>query len=322
MQTLPSQISQLNAIVEKHWGIHKLRPLQEPAMCAVLEGRDSLVVMPTGGGKSLCFQAPAVMRGDTTVVISPLISLMKDQVDGLISSGISAVQLNSSLTPEERQQHEKDILAGQVRLLFVSPERLVQTDLQDLLRKIDVRTFAIDEAHCISHWGHDFRPEYRQLRLLKSMFPKASVHAYTATATEQVRSDIIQQLNLTDPEILVGNFDRANLTYRIMPRRGGLSKQVLSVIDRHRGEGGIIYCIRRAEVDELTAELKQIGIKAMAYHAGMTSQERSQTQEAFSEEHCDVVVATVAFGMGIDRSNVRYVLHTAMPKSLEAYQQE
>lgn len=322
MQTLPSQISQLNAIVEKHWGIHKLRPLQEPAMCAVLEGRDSLVVMPTGGGKSLCFQAPAVMRGDTTVVISPLISLMKDQVDGLISSGISAVQLNSSLTPEERQQYEKDILAGQVRLLFVSPERLVQTDLQDLLRKIDVRTFAIDEAHCISHWGHDFRPEYRQLRLLKSMFPKASVHAYTATATEQVRSDIIQQLNLTDPEILVGNFDRANLTYRIMPRRGGLSKQVLSVIDRHRGEGGIIYCIRRAEVDELTAELKQIGIKAMAYHAGMTSQERSQTQEAFSEEHCDVVVATVAFGMGIDRSNVRYVLHTAMPKSLEAYQQE
>lgn len=291
-------------------------------MCAVLEGRDSLVVMPTGGGKSLCFQAPAVMRGDTTVVISPLISLMKDQVDGLISSGISAVQLNSSLTPEERQQHEKDILAGQVRLLFVSPERLVQTDLQDLLRKIDVRTFAIDEAHCISHWGHDFRPEYRQLRLLKSMFPKASVHAYTATATEQVRSDIIQQLNLTDPEILVGNFDRANLTYRIMPRRGGLSKQVLSVIDRHRGEGGIIYCIRRAEVDELTAELIQIGIKAMAYHAGMTSQERSQTQEAFSEEHCDVVVATVAFGMGIDRSNVRYVLHTAMPKSLEAYQQE
>jgi len=322
MQTLPSQISQLNAIVEKHWGIHKLRPLQEPAMCAVLDGRDSLVVMPTGGGKSLCFQAPAVVRGDTTVVVSPLISLMKDQVDGLISSGIAAVQLNSSLTPEERQQHEKDILAGHVRLLFVSPERLVQTDMQDLLRKIDVRTFAIDEAHCISHWGHDFRPEYRQLRLLKSMFPKASVHAYTATATEQVRGDIIQNLNLNDPEILVGNFDRANLTYRIMSRRGGLLKQVLSVIDRHQSEGGIIYCIRRAEVDELTAELKQAGIKAMAYHAGMTSQERSQTQEAFSEEHCDVVVATVAFGMGIDRSNVRYVLHTAMPKSLEAYQQE
>jgi len=322
MQTLPWQISDLSAIVEKHWGIHQLRPLQEPAMCAVLEGRDSLVVMPTGGGKSLCFQAPAVVRGDTTVVVSPLISLMKDQVDGLIASGISAVQLNSSLTPEERQQCEKEILAGRVRLLFVSPERLVQTALQDLLRKIDVRTFAIDEAHCISHWGHDFRPEYRQLRLLKSMFPKASVHAYTATATEQVRSDIIQNLNLSDPEILIGNFDRANLTYRIMSRRGGLFKQVLSVIDRHKGEGGIIYCIRRAEVDELTAELRQTGIKAMAYHAGMTSQERSQTQEAFSEEHCDVVVATVAFGMGIDRSNVRYVLHTAMPKSLEAYQQE
>jgi ATP-dependent DNA helicase RecQ len=322
MQTLPSPISQLNDIVAKHWGIRELRPLQEPAMCSVLDGRDSLVVMPTGGGKSLCFQAPAVLRGDTTVVISPLISLMKDQVDGLLASGISAIQLNSSQTPEERQQHERNILNGNVRLLFVSPERLVQTDMQDLLRKIDVRTFAIDEAHCISHWGHDFRPEYRQMRMLKTMFPKASVHAYTATATEQVRTDIIQQLGLNNPTILVGNFDRANLSYRIISRRGGVLRQVLSVIDRHKKEGGIIYCIRKAEVDELTKDLKEAGIKAMAYHAGMTSQERSKTQEAFSEEHCDVVVATVAFGMGIDRSNVRYVLHTAMPKSLEAYQQE
>ncbi|MCC7527785.1 MAG: DNA helicase RecQ [Candidatus Melainabacteria bacterium] len=322
MQTFPSQITQLNDIVAKHWGIRELRPLQEPAMCSVLEGRDSLVVMPTGGGKSLCFQAPAVLRGDTTVVISPLISLMKDQVDGLLASGISAIQLNSSQTAEERQQHERNILNGNVRLLFVSPERLVQADMQDLLRKIDVRTFAIDEAHCISHWGHDFRPEYRQMRMLKTIFPKASVHAYTATATQQVRTDIIQQLGLKDPSILVGNFDRANLSYRIISRRGGVLKQVLSVIDRHKKEGGIIYCIRRAEVDELTKDLKATGIKAMAYHAGMTAQERSQTQEAFSEEHCDVVVATVAFGMGIDRSNVRYVLHTAMPKSLEAYQQE
>ncbi len=322
MQTLPTQIPQLREIVAKHWGIRELRPLQEPAMCSVLKGQDSLVVLPTGGGKSLCFQAPAVLRGDTTVVISPLISLMKDQVDGLIASGIAAIQLNSSQTPEERQQAEKNILNGKVRLLFVSPERLVMTDMQDILRKIDVRTFAIDEAHCISHWGHDFRPEYRQLRLLKSMFPRASVHAYTATATEQVRTDIIQQLGLKDPEILVGNFDRSNLTYRIISRRGSLLKQVLSVIDRHKKEGGIIYCIRRAEVDELTKDLKAAGIKAMAYHAGMTGQERAETQEAFSEEHCDVVVATVAFGMGIDRSNVRYVLHTAMPKSLEAYQQE
>lgn len=322
MQTLSTQIPQLRELVAKHWGIRELRPLQEPAMCSVLNGRDSLVVMPTGGGKSLCFQAPAVLRGDTTVVISPLISLMKDQVDGLLASGISAIQLNSSLTPEARQQAERDILNGKIRLLFVSPERLCQTDTQDLLRKIDVRTFAIDEAHCISHWGHDFRPEYRQLRLLKSMFPKASVHAYTATATEQVRSDIIQQLGLKDPEVLIGNFDRPNLTYRIISRRGGTLRQVLSVIDKHRKEGGIIYCIRRAEVDELTRDLKEAGIKAMPYHAGMTAQERAETQEAFSEEHCDVVVATVAFGMGIDRSNVRYVLHTAMPKSLEAYQQE
>lgn len=322
MQTISSEIEQLREVVARHWGIHELRPLQEPAICAVLAGRDSLVVMPTGGGKSLCFQAPAVLREECTVVISPLISLMKDQVDGLKASGINAVMLNSSQTFEERQLIEREVMNGKVRLLFVSPERLVMTDMHDLLKKIEVRTFAIDEAHCISHWGHDFRPEYRQLRLLGKKFPKASIHAYTATATEQVRNDIIEQLGLRNPETLVGNFDRGNLTYRIIPRRGGLLQQTLSVIERHKGEGGIIYCIRRAEVDELTESLKKGGIKAMPYHAGLTPEERSATQDAFSEEHCDVVVATVAFGMGIDRSNVRYVLHTAMPKSLEAYQQE
>ncbi|MBC7999520.1 MAG: ATP-dependent DNA helicase RecQ, partial [Leptolyngbya sp.] len=290
-------MEQLREVVARHWGIHELRPLQEPAMCSVLAGRDSLVVMPTGGGKSLCFQAPAVLRGDCTVVISPLISLMKDQVDGLKASGINAVMLNSSQTFEERQINEREVVNGNVRLLFVSPERLVMTDMHDLLRKIDVRTFAIDEAHCISHWGHDFRPEYRQLRLLGKKFPKASIHAYTATATEQVRHDIIEQLGLRDPEILVGNFDRGNLTYRIISRRGGLLQQALNVIERHKGEGGIIYCIRRAEVDELTQSLKKEGVKAMPYHAGLTPDERSSTQDAFSEEHCDVVVATVAFGM-------------------------
>jgi ATP-dependent DNA helicase RecQ len=290
-------------------------------MRAVLEGRDSLMVLPTGGGKSLCYQAPPVYRGDTTVVVSPLISLMKDQVDGLQACGVAAIQLDSSQTASERFAYEMDVRQGAVRLLFVSPERLVQTDLYRLLQQIGVRTFAIDEAHCISHWGHDFRPEYRQLSRLREFFPGASVHAYTATATERVRRDIIQQLALKNPEVLVGNFDRPNLAYRVQPRRD-LTKQVLEVIDRHKGEAGIIYCIRRADVDELTAELQQHGLKAMAYHAGLAAEQRRAAQDAFAQEKCDLIVATVAFGMGIDRSNIRFVLHTAVPKSVEHYQQE
>jgi ATP-dependent DNA helicase RecQ len=320
--TSPSpSLAALKSVIERHWGYRSLRPLQEPAMRAVLTGRDSLVVLPTGGGKSLCYQAPAVLRGDTTVVISPLISLMKDQVDGLRESGIAAAQIDSSQSPAERSAYELDVMQGAVRLLFVSPERLVLTDFYRLLQRIDVRTFAIDEAHCISHWGHDFRPEYRQLIRLRELFPKASVHAYTATATEQVRRDIIKQLGLQNPEVLVGNFDRPNLTYRVLPRQD-LMKQVLEVIGRHVGEAGIIYCLRRTDVDELTDALQNKGYKARPYHAGLTGEERHATQEAFAAEQCDLVVATVAFGMGIDRSNIRFVLHTAMPKSVEHYQQE
>src|SRR5438105_3984341 len=198
-------LDQLAEVITRHWGFRELRPLQEPAMRAVLEGRDSLVVMPTGGGKSLCYQAPAVLRGDTSVVVSPLISLMKDQVDALQSCGVPAIQIDSTQSTMERSAYESDILQGAVRLLFVSPERLVLTDFYQLLRRINVRTFAIDEAHCISHWGHDFRPEYRQLNRLKEFFPNASVHAYTATATERVRRDIVEQLGLTNAEVLVGN---------------------------------------------------------------------------------------------------------------------
>lgn len=315
------QLVDLHSTIIRHWGIDRLRPLQEPAMKAVLHGRDSLVVLPTGGGKSLCYQAPAVLRGDTTVVISPLISLMKDQVDGLKACGVRALQLDSSQTPSERFAYIKEIKQGLIRLLFVSPERLIQTDLCELLREIGVRTFAIDEAHCISHWGHDFRPEYRQLARLKEMFPSASVHAYTATATEQVRHDIIEQLGLCDPEVLIGSFDRANLTYLVVPRRDSV-KQIVEVIERHRGEGGIIYCLRRSDVDNLTTQLTRHGINAAPYHAGMPSNKRTETQDAFTTEQCDVVVATVAFGMGIDRSNVRYVVHAGLPKSLEHYQQE
>lgn len=312
---------QLREVILRQWGFATLRPLQERAMRAVLAGRDSLLVLPTGGGKSLCYQAPAVLRGEITVVISPLISLMKDQVDALRENGVPAVQLNSSLSPEEIREGESAILRNEVRLVFASPERMATNAFRRLLAQANVRTFAIDEAHCISHWGHDFRPEYRQLKQLKQLFPQASIHGFTATATERVRTDIVAQLGLCDPELLVGNLDRSNLTYRITPRHNPMG-QVFECINRHKGEAGIIYCIRRRDVDDLTLDLKNAGINVLPYHAGLTIAERKSTQIAFADEKCDVVVATVAFGMGIDRSNIRYVLHTGMPKSIEHYQQE
>jgi ATP-dependent DNA helicase RecQ len=314
-------MEQLKQIVQKHWGFATFRPLQEDAMRAVLDGRDSLLVLPTGGGKSLCFQAPAVLRGGTTVVVSPLIALMKDQVDGLQSCGIPAVQLDSSLSPRERFNFEQDVRDGAVRLLFVSPERLMMPEFHNLCRQVGVKTFAIDEAHCISHWGHDFRPEYRMLSRIKELFPGVSVHGYTATATEQVRGDICRQLSLTNPLVLVGNFDRPNLTYRVLPRHN-LEKQVREFLDRHQGEAGIIYCLSKKNVDETNAMVRSWGFKSEAYHAGKDTEERTRVQELFINEDCDIVVATVAFGMGIDRSNIRFVLHTSMPKSVEHYQQE
>jgi ATP-dependent DNA helicase RecQ len=313
--------ARLLEIIQKHWGYDSLRPLQEEAMLSALSGRDSLIVMPTGGGKSLCYQAPAILSDSVTVVVSPLISLMKDQVDGLRENGIAAAQVNSSLTLDAIRATERELFAKRLKLLFVSPERLSMPQFREMLRRAGVKTFAIDEAHCISHWGHDFRPEYRQLRLLRDEFPDASMHAYTATATPEVRNDIAHQLGLREPLMLVGDFDRPNLTYRVLPRQDE-SKQVLDVIDRHKGEAGIIYCTRRKDVDALAEKLRKRGQNVVAYHAGLTPEERHDAQEKFSTERCDLVVATVAFGMGIDRSNVRFVLHTGMPKSVEHYQQE
>jgi len=314
-------IDELQKLVRKHWGHPAFRPLQEDAMRAVIERRDSLLVLPTGGGKSLCYQAPAVLLGGTTVVISPLISLMKDQVDGLQACGIPAVQIDSSLSPSERFAYEQDVRDGAVRLLFVSPERLMNPDFCNLCRQAQVKTFAIDEAHCISHWGHDFRPEYRMLSRIKEIFPGSSVHGYTATATQQVRDDICKQLALTNPLVLVGNFDRPNLTYRVL-RRSDVECQILDILARHKGEAGIIYCLRRRDVDDTAAMLKMSGHKVMPYHAGMEPHERKRVQEAFINEECDLIVATVAFGMGIDRSNIRFIIHASMPKSVEHYQQE
>ena len=311
----------LLAAIARNWGFATLRPMQTEAIRAVLAGRDSLVVLPTGGGKSLCYQAPALVRPGLTVVVSPLIALMKDQVDGLARNGIRAVRLDSSLNAGEANTALEAIRSGEIRLVFVSPERLVNPGTHQMLRDAGAHTVAIDEAHCISHWGHDFRPEYRMLARLRNYFPGSSVHAYTATATEQVRSDIIAQLDLRTPQVLVGNFDRPNLTYRVLPQSDVVS-QVREVLDRRKSEAGIVYCLRRLDVDTLTETLKRAKYKAVAYHAGMTPDARRKSHDAFASEEAEIVVATIAFGMGIDRSNVRFVIHACVPKTIEHYQQE
>jgi len=309
------------AAIRRTWGHADLLPLQGEAIAAGLAGRDSLVVMPTGGGKSLCYQVPPLVAGRTDVVVSPLIALMKDQVDGLVANGYPAAALHSLMPPFEQQAVEARLLAGELRLVFVAPERLVTPGFLRLAERLPVGAFAIDEAHCISQWGHDFRPEYRQLAQLKKRFPRAGVHAFTATATERVRADIADQLGLADPLVLVGRFDRPNLTYRIQPRLN-LATQIVEVLTRHAGEAAIVYCLSRADTEAMAAELAAHGVKAAAYHAGLDGAVREKVQDAFLAERLDVVVATVAFGMGIDRSNVRVVVHAAVPKSIEHYQQE
>ena len=309
-------------VLHRVWGFSDFRPLQRDAMHAALDARDSLVVLPTGGGKSLCFQAPAIASNQLAIVVSPLISLMKDQVDGLRVDGVAASYLNSTLLPGQRDEVLASIRDERCRLLYVSPERIVADGaLRRLLQQTGIRFIAIDEAHCISQWGHDFRPEYRQLGALRDEFPGVSVHAFTATATERVRRDIASELRLRDPLVLVGSFDRPNLIYRVL-RRGDFHKQLGDVLARHEHEAGIVYCSSRREVESIAAKLQAEGHRAAPYHAGLPDEVRSRHQEAFLDEQIDVVVATVAFGMGIDRSNVRFVLHAGAPRSPEHYQQE
>jgi ATP-dependent DNA helicase RecQ len=314
-------MDELRAILKKYWGYDSFRPLQSEAMQAVAAGRDSLVVLPTGGGKSLCFQAPALCQPGLAVVVSPLISLMKDQVDALGDCGVPAACLNSTLLPGEKRRIADEIRSGRVKLLYLSPERLMMERTLEFLQAANVSFFAVDEAHCISEWGHDFRPEYRTLRRLKDLFPKAAVHAYTATATLRVREDVVRELQLADPEILIGSFDRPNLVYRVQPRKD-LLKQVREVIDRHPSDSGIIYCIRRLDVEGLAAQLQAAGLEALPYHAGLDDEVRKANQDAFINDRAKIIVATVAFGMGIDKSDVRFVIHGAAPKSLENYLQE
>jgi len=305
----------------RYWGYNEFLPLQKQSMECVCSQRDSIVVLPTGGGKSLCYQAPAVVLPGLTVVVSPLISLMKDQVDALIECGVSAARIDSSLAAHEQQAVFEAIHNKRLKLLYLSPERLVSNGFVEVLKKTGLSFIAIDEAHCVSMWGHDFRPEYRQLGILKRIFPNITIGAYTATATEHVRGDIAEQLHLENPAMLIGSFDRPNLVYKIR-RRTNRANQVRAVLDRHKGESGIVYCIRRRDVDELSSLLRAKGYKVLPYHAGMADEDRKKNQDAFINEKADTIVATVAFGMGIDKSNVRYVIHTGMPKSLEHYQQE
>lgn len=314
-------VDPIRKVIQRVWGYETLRPLQHEAMSAALAQRDAMVVMPTGGGKSLCYQAPALLHNRPTVVVSPLISLMKDQVDALISRGVSAAYLNSSLTIKDRRRVAQGIAESHYKLIFIAPERFASESFWDLLSTGGVGAFAIDEAHCISHWGHDFRSDYRRLDQLKVRFPDAAVHAFTATATPRVRRDIIEQLKLHEPEVLVGDFFRPNLSYRIQ-RRGSVLDDVLELVNQRKGQAGIVYCIRRRDVDELASFLKTSGVNAAGYHAGMTDIQRSRVQDRFASLRLDVVVATVAFGMGIDRSDIRFVIHAAMPKSIEHYQQE
>ena len=314
-------IQTVQEYVQSQWGFSSFRPLQQEAIEWVLSGGDSVVVLPTGGGKSLCFQAPACVLDGLAVVVSPLISLMKDQVDALRAMGVAASVYNSTLLHSERDAVIEAIRSDALKLLYLAPESLLNEHMLDLLASVPLSLFAIDEAHCISSWGHDFRPEYRGLRQLKNRFAGVALHAYTATATEEVRQDISRQLGQEDPTMLVGSFDRPNLNYRVKRRAGGI-RQIVDIVEKHSKESGIIYCISRKEVEQTSAELNDMGYQTAPYHAGLPDKDRQKNQEAFLQERIDIIVATVAFGMGIDKSNVRFVLHAGMPKSLEAYQQE
>jgi ATP-dependent DNA helicase RecQ len=308
-------------LLKKYWGYSSFQPLQQETIGSVLSGNDTLAIMATGGGKSLCYQLPALCRGGLTLVISPLIALMKDQVDDLNGRGIPAAAWNSSLESRERAGISEGLKNGTLRLLFVSPERCAQVHFLNMLESCHVRLIAIDEAHCISGWGHNFRPEYRQLSQLRKIFPGVPIIALTATATPEVRKDIIQQLGLSHTREFVGSFDRKNLQYRVIEKKNP-HVFLQHYLGQHRSDAGIIYCLSRNETEEIAGMLKKRGFRALAYHAGLSQQVRESAQDAFLKGEVKVVCATVAFGMGIDKPDVRFVIHYCLPRSLESYYQE
>lgn len=307
--------------LKKYFGYDEFRPLQKEIIERVLAKEDCLVLMPTGGGKSLCFQLPTLLQRGLTIVISPLISLMKDQVDSLTQNGINAAYINSSLSRENIGDIITKVKNGDIKLLYIAPERLAIPNFQELLHTLPIDLFAIDEAHCISEWGHDFRPDYRNLNKLRTNFPNIPIIALTATATEKVRVDIVKQLNLSNPHIFTSSFNRQNLSYEVLPKKDSF-ESILSLIELYPKESVIIYCFSRKDTETIASKLKAHGHNAGTYHAGLTSDRRRENQNAFINDDIHIMVATIAFGMGIDKPDVRLVIHHSLPKSIEGYYQE
>ncbi len=314
-------MSTLAHVLKTTFGYSSFRPLQREICEASLAGRDVFALLPTGGGKSLCFQLPALVRPGLTVVVSPLIALMKDQVDALQASGVAATFMNSTLDADEARSRLRGLHRGEYKLLYVAPERLMLEGWVDNLQKWNVSCLAIDEAHCVSEWGHDFRPEYRQLATLRKTLPGVPVIALTATATERVRTDIVTHLKLRDPAIFVASFNRPNLTYRVVPKDQPL-KQIIDFIRKREHESGIVYCATRAATERVAEALAGRGFAARAYHAGLDAEERARNQEDFLRDDARIVCATIAFGMGINKPNVRWIIHHDLPKNIEGYYQE
>jgi len=314
-------MQQAKQVLKKYFGYDEFRPLQDEIIQTVLNKQDCLVLMPTGGGKSITFQIPAILNDGLAVVVSPLISLMKDQVENLRAVGVSAVFLNSSLSVEQQLSIENEILENKIKLLYVSPERLVTEGFINFLQKIKVSLFAIDEAHCISQWGHDFRPEYTELKVLKNTYPEIPIIALTATADKITARDIVKQLNLVNSKLFISSFDRPNLSLNVSPGQNR-KKQIIDFIKKRPNQSGIIYCLSRNSTEEMVATLKKEQIKAEFYHAGLETKKRSKVQENFIKDKTQIICATIAFGMGIDKPNVRWVIHYNMPRNIENYYQE